>query len=135
MRKAIVGTALILVTVGLVAAACGGGGEEQTTSQSPATTRPSQATAGPDGALNVTQVNFRFQPDSLSAQSGKAVTVNVVNNGTTSHTFTITELNVDKTLSPGEAATVTFTPSKTGTFAYFCRFHRSRGMEGKLQVS
>ncbi len=141
MRKGILAIGLVLLALGLVAAACGGGEEEKTTSQSPGatsaprTTAPAQATTAPAGALSVAQLDFRFDPDKLTAQAGKAVTVNVTNNGRVSHTFTITELNADKVLSPGEKATVTFTPSKAGTFAYFCRFHRSSGMEGTLQVS
>ncbi len=141
MRRAIVGAAVILVALGLLAAACGGGEEEEQTPQSPAATSTPRAAASPQtttppaGALKVTQVNFRFQPDKLTGQAGQAITVDVENDGTFPHTFTITELNVDEEVAPGEKATVTFTLSNGGTFAYFCRFHRSSGMEGTLTVS
>lgn len=52
------------------------------------------------------------------------------------HTFTIDELNIDVTLSPGESKVLTVTPSSPGDFSYYCRFHKaSNGMQGTLTVS
>ncbi len=138
MIRVIAGLTIVLLAIGVIAAACGE--NEKYENASPAATTAAQATAPAQasaaaGAVNVAQLDFRFQPDKLTAQVGRSVTVDVTNNGKASHTFTITELNVDKTLAPGEKASVTFTPTGSGTLAYFCRFHRSRGMEGSLSVS
>ncbi len=126
MRKTIPVLVLALLGVGLVAAACGGGGGEK----KPAGGQPSGS-----GTVDVAQDDFFFNPKDLAAEAGKAVTVKLKNEGKATHTFTIDELTVDQTMAPGEEATVTFTPTKAGTLAFYCRFHRGQGMEGTLKVS
>ena len=134
MQKLALAGFLLILTVALVTAACENEDYEQS-SQSPQATGVPQSTTAPEGALEVTQADFRFEPDNLAATAGKAISVDLVNDGKAAHTFTITELNVDKTLQPGDRATLTFTPDKEGSYAFFCRFHRNRGMEGVLTVT
>jgi len=127
MGKSLFSVAVILLAVGLVAAACGGGGKEEE--------RRPAGTAAAQGVVEVEAHEFAFDPAQLTGEVGKALTVEVRNKGQVAHTFTIDELNVDQVLQPGEKATVTLSPSQSGTLAFYCRFHRSRGMEGILDVS
>ncbi|MBI1886148.1 MAG: cupredoxin domain-containing protein [Chloroflexi bacterium] len=117
--------AFVVVVTGLaLAAACNGGGGTQ------------QGSPAPQGEqVSVKQDDFDFEPDSLSGDAGQAVTVELENEGSVAHTFTIDELDVDETLQPGDTASVTFTLANGGSFAFYCRFHRSQGMEGTLTVS
>ena len=131
-----VGFAAAALTLAILAAACGsGGGSYGSSGPSKASPSPQPASSSAAGALNVEQVDYRFQPMTLRAKSGSGVTVELVNHGGTAHTFTIDELSVDKRLDPGQSATVTFTPTTGGTFTFYCRFHRSSGMTGSLTVS
>jgi len=60
------------------------------------------------------------------------------------HNFTINYpeagLNVDQDISPGKEAKITFTPTKTGSYEFYCnkkgifRSHQKRGMKGILEV-
>jgi plastocyanin len=130
------GLAVAALTATVLAAACGGGSNSYGTSSPSRAPASSQASAsGTAGALRVEQLDYRFQPQQLAGTTGSAVTVEIVNSGSTAHTFTIDELSVDKTLDPGQSATVTFTPAKAGTFMFYCRFHRASGMTGSLLVS
>lgn len=125
MGKAIFAAALILMTAGLAASACGGGGGEK---EKPASSGAAQ--------VKMEEHDFYFKPDKLTDETGKAIALELENEGTVAHTFTIDELNVDKVLQPGEKATVSVKPTASGTLAFYCRIHRtSNGMEGTLTVS
>ena len=128
MRKGILSVGLALLTLGLVAAACGGSEEKET--------KKDTSTSGQARTADMEQDDFYFNPKELSGDVGKAITVKLKNEGKVAHTFTIDELGVDQTVQPDQNSTVTFTPTKTGTFAFYCKIHRaSNGMEGTLKVS
>jgi len=64
------------------------------------------------------------------------VTVTIKNNGQAEHNFSISSLNVDKDIEKGESQTVSFTPSKSGSLQFFCKYHKdSQGMVGSLSVT
>ena len=118
---------LALVAAALVAAACGDD-EEETTPQN-------TSTASPGGtAVSVEADDFDFDPRELQTDTGQPLTVKIENSGKATHTFTIDDLNIDETLSPGQEATVTITPAREGTLEFYCRFHKSQGMVGTLKV-
>ena len=79
--------------------------------------------------------DFAFNPAQLQVRAGQAVRLELKNRDSASHTFTIDELSVDETLAPDEEKTVTFTPTGAGPLAFYCRFHRSGGMEGTLTIA
>jgi cytochrome c oxidase subunit II len=134
--KRAAGLVVAALTATVVAAACGSGSSSYSTSNpSGASASPQASSSGTAGTLRVEQLDYRFQPQQLTGMMGKAVTVEIVNSGGTAHTFTIDGLGVDQTLDPGQSATVTFTPTRAGTFTFYCRFHRSSGMTGSLIVS
>jgi plastocyanin len=125
---------LIVVTTGLGLAACGGGGSKTTSSATTASSAPSNA--GGAVTLSLATKDFMFVPTTLSAPAGKPVTVNIKNEGTAEHNFSITSLKVNKDLKPGESAVVTFTPPQPGTLQFFCEYHKtSNNMVGSLNVT
>jgi plastocyanin len=63
------------------------------------------------------------------------VTIVLTNAGNAPHTFTIDEFDVDAEVAAGEETTVSITPSASGEFTYYCRFHRNQGMVGSISVS
>ena len=127
MRKGILGVGLLLLALGLVAAACGGSEEKETTKQT--------STPGQVQTVDVELGDYYFEPKDLSGDVGKAVTVQLKNEGKAAHSFTIDELGVDQTVQPGQEARVTFTPTQGGSIAFYCKFHGASGMEGTLTVS
>ncbi len=126
MRSAVV--VLAVWSAGMLALACGGGG------------RAAPSGGGAKASIRASAVemeadDFYFEPETLEARVGEAVTLTVKNEGGAVHTFTIDELNVDQTLRPGDEVTVTLTPARAGSFTFYCRFHRARGMEGTMDVA
>lgn len=72
------------------------------------------------GSNSVSIVDYAFQPNALTVDSGMAVTW--TNNSTyTTHTVTSNTGLFDATLSPG--ATFRYTFNMKGTFGYHCKIH------------
>jgi plastocyanin len=84
------------------------------------------AQAGP----TVSGSNYSFKPRTITISKGQTVTWKWVNG---SHTVTFVKGTYDKTLNKANPRR-TRTFKRAGTFKYYCRFHRSLGMTGKVVV-
>jgi plastocyanin len=147
MRKMLIAVAI----VALVAGGCGksskksSGGTTGTTTGGVAagtsTTSPAAAAlSGPvnehgtmsltGGTLDIEQDNFYFAPTFVNATAGAKASVKLTNKGTAAHTFTIDSLSVDQVVQPGQSAILSLVLPAGGTVAWYCRFHRTQGMQG-----
>ncbi|MFQ6066607.1 MAG: cupredoxin domain-containing protein [bacterium] len=79
--------------------------------------------------ISMSSGNFFFEPKNLVLRKGQPVRIVFQNSGV--HTFTIDELGVNENLR-GSEITVEFTPNRSGTFEYYCRYHG--GMLGQVKV-
>jgi plastocyanin len=86
-------------------------------------------------AMTLETYDNYFQPATITAQTGKKVTVQFKNKVSTLHNFSIKELGVDKDIPGGKSVTVTFTPASGGTLPFFCKYHEALGMKGTVNVS
>ena len=122
----------------LILTACGGGDDPTPVPTLP-TAPPTQAAAGDTGAdgpriIEIRTVGLTFVPATIVLKAGEPVQFKLIAGGT--HTFTIPDLGIDQTLTPGVTVTThVVTPQPGGTIAFFCLFHRGSGMTGKLNVS
>jgi plastocyanin len=105
-------------------AACGGGG-------------PSQ----PSGSIKVTMTEYKFDPSTISAKSGKVVFF-LVNGGTVAHDMYIRDSggnNVANSdlVSAGDSFVFTVDNIPAGTYTIFCNQpgHESSGMKGTLTIT
>lgn len=78
---------------------------------------------------------YYFNPTILQGSAGQSITLNIKNNGSVPHNFSITSMNVNVTLQPGASQAVKVTFPQTGTVEYFCSFHHALGMAGELSVA
>jgi plastocyanin len=85
---------------------------------------------GGGDAIDVVLVDDEFEPASLELEAGTEVTVEVRNDGSYGHNFTIDELDLSTgTVEPDQVMTATFeVPS--GTTEFRCTFHP--GMTGEI---
>jgi plastocyanin len=74
--------------------------------------------------------DFYFSPTFIKATPGATVTVQLKNEGSMEHTFTAPTAGIDQTLQPDQAKTVTVRVPTSGSLAFYCRFHKSSGMQG-----
>ena len=100
----------------------------------------SGATA-PSGSITVTMTEFKFDPASVSAPSGKVVFF-LVNAGTTQHDLVIRDASNNKVtgselVSAGDSVVFTVDKIGAGTYTYFCSQpgHEASGMKGTLTVT
>lgn len=87
--------------------------------------------------IGITGNEFSYEPNIMMANVGQNVTVVYKNTGKYPHNFVIDELGVkSQTIKAGETATFSFTPSKAGSFAFYCSLpnHREKGMIGTVYV-
>jgi plastocyanin len=114
----------VIFAASLMLAACGGGDDD-------AAGDPTNGTAdGGSPVSTVTMIDNEYSPAEPVITAGD---VELVNDGSSPHTFTIEGETVDVEVAAGETSTATV-DLDPGTYALFCEFHRSQGMETTLTV-
>ena len=78
---------------------------------------------------------YYFKPTILQGSGGQSITLEIKNEGSVPHNFSITSMNVNVTIQPGASQDVKVTFPQTGTLEFFCSFHRTLGMAGELSVA
>lgn len=98
-------------------------------------------TTQPAGSLKVNMTEFKFDPATFSAPSGKVVFY-LVNSGTTSHDLIIRDssnnrISGSELVSAGDAIVFTVDSIPAGTYTIFCdqSGHEASGMKGTLKIS
>jgi plastocyanin len=93
------------------------------------------ATSGAARPVELTANDFSFTPAELTAGRGDSFEISLTNAGNAPHTFTINEFDIDAQVAAGEETTISVSPTQTGKFSYYCRFHKEQGMEGDITIS
>lgn len=145
MRKLVV--AVMVLTLGL--AACGSDSGSSKSSDTSGASKDNSTAAAPvmlsgkvndEGSkdatgkseLEVEADDYYFAPTFIKAAAGQKISLKLKNEGKATHTFTSTELGVDKELKPDETATVEITVPSSDAVVFFCRFHQNGGMQGAV---
>ena len=114
----------------------------------------------PAMALPVEAMEFAFTPATLEVTAGQPVALTLTNSGTLEHDFSILEFPIEgaagtdggmdhdmgemaeqpdlhAAAGAGQSATLEFTPSKPGTYEFYCTVagHKEAGMVGTLVVA
>jgi cytochrome c oxidase subunit 2 len=86
--------------------------------------------------VKITAKKFDFTPSAITVKKGVPVILQFTSEDR-AHGFSAPGLNLRTDITPGKAAEVSFTPSKTGEFNFFCDVFCGAGhdsMEGKITV-
>jgi uncharacterized cupredoxin-like copper-binding protein len=130
-----VGAAVAVPMVG-----CGGSSDDNSTSNAatPATTTASGG-GGASGSVDLTATDFKFDPSEPTVKAGN-VTFNLKNDGQTTHSLEIEDVNgedveIEGEVSPGSSGTLT-ADLKPGTYEFYCPVdsHKEMGMTGEITV-
>ena len=98
---------------------------------------PTQGEESPD-TITISGSEFSYEPATISAKVGQTITIAYTNTGKYPHDFVIDELGVkSQVIKSGETDTFSFTPTKAGTFSFYCSLpnHREKGMAGTIVVN
>ena len=87
-----------------------------------------------NGSTELELDNFYFKKTFLKGTAG-TVTLELKNEGSVPHTFTVDAQNIDQTLQPGDSKNVTVQLSATAPTTFYCSFHKTMGMQGALFVA
>jgi plastocyanin len=71
-----------------------------------------------------------FKPTFIKAKPGSVVTVELKNEGSNEHTFTVDGTTIDRDMKPDSSASVQVHIPTSGALAFHCKFHGSAGMQG-----
>jgi plastocyanin len=82
--------------------------------------------------VSVEMDDFYFEPTVITGTPGQQLTVELENEGTNSHNFSIDDQQINKTVAADAKAEVSVTFPDSGFVEFYCSFHRSRGMAGEL---
>jgi plastocyanin len=148
MKSKVAAVLVLLLSVALLAAACGSNNEPSSGGSSATGSEGGTVTIGSDQAnnhgekdvsgmdeLEVEQDNFYFEPTQLKGTAGQTLKIELKNESTTEHNFSIDDQNIDQDVEGGEDATVTVTFPSSGSVEFYCKYHRGSGMAGQLTVS
>ena len=85
--------------------------------------------------VTLTQNDNTFSPDCLIVLGGQGL--EIVNEGANTHNLTIEGTEVDLDIRSGEADRTEAIGGivEPGSYEFFCKFHRSLGMDGEITVS
>lgn len=111
-------------------------GEESPIINPPENVSPTQKTTAVTNNQSITMESksFSFNPNIIRAKVGEKVSIQITSQG--NHNFVIDEFGVKVATPSGKTTEVVFTPTKAGTFEYYCGYsgHRQAGQVGKLIV-
>jgi plastocyanin len=148
MRSASAKTFVLVLAIGMVAAACGksssstpasggsSGGEQSKTmtiNGDKANDHGTKTVSG--GELEVELDQFYFEPTVIKGPAGQKVTLELKNEGSTLHNFSLTDQGVSQDVAGGEDKKVTVTIPQSGIVEFFCKYHKSLGMVGELSAA
>src|SRR5438034_6757178 len=78
--------------------------------------------------------DYYFEPTVIQGKAGSTVTLELKNEGSVEHNFSIDGQSIEKDLEAGDSAKVTVTIPKSGAISFYCKYHKSMGMAGALTV-
>ena len=129
----------LVLVLALVATACSKSGNE---SEGGTTTIAGQKAndhgmkdVSGESSVELEQDNFYFEPTILKGSPGQKLTIELSNEGSALHNFSIPDQSIDQDVQPDTKGEVTVTLPDSGTLVFFCKYHQSRGMVGALEVS
>lgn len=85
--------------------------------------------------LNLQEMGF--SQNEIQVQAGQPVTLHLSNKDGYAHAFDLDEFDIHLQLAAEETAELTFTPTRSGSFTFYCSSpgHRAAGMEGSITVT
>jgi plastocyanin len=86
------------------------------------------------GKVEIELYDYYFEPTILKGKAGQKVELELKNEGSAAHTFTLAEQSVNKEIQPGDETETEVTFPQSGQLEFVCKFHQSSGMIGALQV-
>jgi plastocyanin len=148
---------VLILAVGLVAGACSKSSNTSSSggSTTPASSPTESASESEGGQITINGDNandhgtkdvsgmdeasvelddFYFEPTIIKGTPGQQIQLELENEGSALHNFTLSEQSLDQDVQPDGKETVTVTFPQSGQLEFFCKYHKGSGMVGALSV-
>jgi plastocyanin len=126
----------------LAATACGGGGSNESAAEGGTTTVAGVAAEnhGTKDASGMEELDVElddnyFEPTVITGTPGQKLKLELENEGSAEHNFTLDAQSLDQDVDAGEKAEVTVTVPQSGQVSFYCKYHKQLGMAGALAAS
>ncbi len=86
-------------------------------------------------SVEVEMDDFYFGPTVITGSPGQSLKIELKNEGSALHNFSIPGQSIDQDVQTGQSSTVTVTIPQSGFVEFFCKYHKSVGMLGELTAS
>jgi plastocyanin len=132
MRKLFV----LAIAAALLLAACGGDDDSGSASKAPVqlsgkvNDKGTKTVSG--SSIELEADDFYFSPTFIEAKPGAKVSLEIKNEGSATHNFSIDSANISKDITPDGKATVEVTVPASGSLNFYCKFHKASGMQGAI---
>jgi plastocyanin len=133
MRKLFV----LAIAAALLLAACGGDDDDSgSASKAPVqlsgkvNDKGTKTVSG--SSIELEADDFYFSPTFIEAKPGAKVEIEIKNEGSATHNFSIDSANINKDITPDGKATVEVTVPASGSLDFYCKFHKASGMQGAI---
>jgi len=140
MRTRVLSSLAVVLALALVTTACSkkngneSGGGTTTIAGQKANDHGTKDVSG-EASVELEQDNYYFNPTILKGTAGEKLTLELSNEGSALHNFSITDQGISQDVESGTKAEVTVTFPQSGTLVFFCKYHQTLGMVGALEVA
>lgn len=76
--------------------------------------------------------SYYFEPTFVRGDPGKTLTIELKNDSSVQHNFSVTSQNIDQNIPAKGSVMVTVTVPQSGVIPFFCKFHTGQGMNGQV---
>jgi plastocyanin len=131
---------VLLIVAALVLASCGGDDDDSANASSngkapveltgKVNDKGTKSVSGT--SIDVEADDYYFSPTYIEAKPGTKLTIEIENEGTMLHSFTIDATKTSAQIPADKKATVTVTVPQSGSLNFYCQYHRSLGMQGAI---
>jgi plastocyanin len=128
-RRVLVAVALVL---GVLAAGCSSNDGGSSGGGDGGASAPAEGGGG--SSTSITIKDFAFDPNTLKGSGGQTMTIQLSNEDSTEHSFTLDDGSVSQDVDPGGSASVEVTLPGSGTVGWHCKYHPST-MTGTITIS
>jgi len=144
MRTRVLSSLAVVLVLALVTTVCSkkngneGGGGTTTIAGQKANDHGTKDVSGEASAeleLDNDGNDYYFNPTILKGSAGEKLTLELSNEGSALHNFSITDQGISQDVESGTKAEVTVTFPQSGTLVFFCKYHQTLGMVGALEVA
>jgi plastocyanin len=98
------------------------------------TDKGTKAFSGNSVELEADNDNGKYYFEPSCAKANGTVDVTIKNVGDTEHNFSISSMGISKNIEKGGSVTVSVKLPASGTLPFFCKYHKSLGMQGAFIV-